>query len=89
MTSFLEVRIGDNEHDEITKQNTLCYYYNATMPSGTTLTWQCFAPITGRYVSVQKVAGVAPKELVFCELKVFLSEGRVKHQSLSGFRKNL
>ncbi len=73
MTSFLEVRIGDNEHN--TKQNTLCYYYNTTMPSGTTLTWQCSAPITGRYVSVQKVAGVAPKELVFCELKVYLSEG--------------
>ena len=72
MSSFLEVRVGDNVDIH---QNTLCYYYDAMMPSGTTLTWQCSTPVTGQYVSVQKVAGTPLKALVFCELKVFLSKG--------------
>ncbi len=80
MSSFLEVRVGNNID---VKQNTLCYYYDAMMPSGTTLTWQCSTPVTGQYVSVQKVAGVPSKQLVFCELKVFLSKGMCSVQGKS------
>ena len=68
MSSFLEIRVGDNT--DIT-QNALCYYYNNTMASGSQERWNCHASLEGRYVSVQKVAGVYLKPLVLVEVRVF------------------
>ncbi len=66
-SAYLEVRVGDSKEIE---QNALCYYYEDTMPPGTTLKWTCDTPLNGRYVSVRKMKD-NKKALVFCELKVF------------------
>ncbi len=68
MSSYLEIRVGDNT--DIT-QNALCYYYDKTMTKASQERWNCYEPLEGRYVSVQKVAGVGGRPLVFAELKVF------------------
>ncbi len=71
--SYLEIRVG--WFSDIT-QNAVCYYYEDTMPSGTKLSWTCTTPLYGRYVSVQKIAGVANTALSFCEIEVFQANGR-------------
>ena len=68
MSSHLEIRVGDNT--DIT-QNAVCYYYDNTMTKASQERWNCYVPLKGRYVSVQKVAGVPNKQLVFAELRVF------------------
>ena len=68
MSSFLEIRVGDNTDID---QNALCYYYNNTMASGSQERWNCHTSLEGRYVSVQKVAGVHLKPLVLVEVRVF------------------
>ena len=68
MSSYLEIRVGDNM--DIT-QNALCYYYDNTMAKASQERWNCYEPLEGRYVSVQKVAGVPNKPLVIVELRVF------------------
>ena len=76
MSSFFELRVGDSLN---VADNSLCYYYADTMPKNTTLQWYCSQPISGSYVSVSKVAGVAGKPLVILELEVYPPTGKPPH----------